>query len=181
MGGGGGDAEPLFRLFLRAWPAFQQDFRAHALLVTGPFMDERVRCSLVDDAGELDGITMVGFSSSMLSLVSTADLVVSMGGYNSLTEVVAAGKPLICSPRETPRTEQLMRAEILERLGLARVVRLDSEPAELAQAIHQGLQSAEQERPLAGAIDLGGGRRVADELLGEAVSRLTGSSTRVSP
>jgi predicted glycosyltransferase len=180
MGGGGGDAEPLFKLFLRAWPAVQRDFAAHALLVTGPFMDARVRSALVDDAGELDGITTVGFSSCMLSLVSTAELVVSMGGYNSLTEVVAAGKPLICCPRETPRTEQLMRAEILERLGLARVVRLDSEPAELARAIHQSLQSAEHELSLAGAIDLGGGRRVADELLGAAVGRATGSPRRVS-
>jgi predicted glycosyltransferase len=73
-----------------------------------------------------------------------------------------------------------MRAEILERLGLARVVRLDSEPAELARAIHQSLQSAEHELSLAGAIDLGGGRRVADELLGAAVGRATGSPRRVS-
>lgn len=166
MGGGGADAAALFTLFLQAWPAIQGAVAAHAVLVTGPLMDDDVRRSLVQASDGVAGITPVAFSPFMLSLVAAADLVVSMGGYNSVTEVVAAGKPLVCCPRVAPRTEQLIRATILERLGLARVVRLDSRPTELAQAIRQALADPALPRGAARRlIDLDGGHRVADELL----------------
>lgn len=174
MGGGGGDAAALFRLFLQAWPTVRSTVGANALLVTGPLMDDDVRRSLVQASAAVAGITTIAFSPSMLSLVAAADLVVSMGGYNSVTEVVAAGKSLVCCPRVTPRTEQLLRATILERLGLARMVRLDSEPAELACAIRQGLSDAARPHWSARALDLDGGRRVGDELLRPTVEPVVG-------
>jgi predicted glycosyltransferase len=180
MGGGGGDAEALFSLFLRAWPAVRSQVRAHALLVTGPLMDDAVRRTVVQVAGEAAGVTVSAFSPSMLGLVARADLVVSMGGYNSLTEVVAAGKPLVCCPRVSPRIEQLMRAQIFERLGLARVVRLDSNADELAVAILERLGSADGHRRLPSAIDLGGSGRVANALLGTDAGRAMGSAKEVA-
>jgi predicted glycosyltransferase len=178
MGGGGGDAEALFSLFLRAWPAVRSEVRAHALLVTGPLMDDAVRRMVVQVAGEAAGVTVSAFSPSMLGLIARANLVVSMGGYNSLTEVVAAGKPLVCCPRVSPRTEQLMRAQILERLGLARIVRLDSNSDELAASMLEALASPD--RRLAGAIDLGGSDRVADALLGTDAGCAVGLAREVS-
>jgi predicted glycosyltransferase len=169
MGGGGGDARRLFELVARAWPGVRDSQAAQALLVTGPLMDAAVRRALLRSCGAQAGISVVDFSPSMLSLVAAADIVVSMGGYNSVTEVVAAGKPLVCCPRTAPRTEQLMRASILERLGLARVVRLDADHPELATAISEALVEGGVARRTVGAIDLDGGRRVADEFLGSVV------------
>jgi predicted glycosyltransferase/nucleoside-diphosphate-sugar epimerase len=174
-GGGGGDAEPLFRLFLEAWPALGDTLSAQAVLVTGPLMTDPVRRELRRRASELEAITVIDVSASMLRLVGAADLVVSMGGYNSLTEVVAAGKPLVCCPRVTPRTEQLIRATILERLGLARVVQLDDDPAALVEAIRAGLTQARASSSPAGTIDLGGARRVAEELLEVREAELVGA------
>lgn len=174
-GGGGGDAEPLFRLFLEAWPAVTSALPAQALLVTGPLMGETVRRAILRRALQLEAITVIDFSASMLSLVEAANLVVSMGGYNSLTEVVAAGKPLVCCPRVRPRTEQLIRAAILERLGLARVVRLDQEPAQLAEAIRASLTHRRRSSGPPPAIDLEGADRVAQELLGVGEEQLVGA------
>lgn len=174
-GGGGGDAEPLFRLFLDAWPAVRDTLSAQAILVTGPLMTDQVRRGLRRRAMELEAITLIDASVSMLRLVGTADLVVSMGGYNSLTEVVAAGRPLVCCPRVTPRTEQLIRARILERLGLARIVHLDDDPAALVEAIRAGLNQARPSSAPTVTIDLGGARRVAEELLEVREAELVGA------
>jgi predicted glycosyltransferase len=45
-----------------------------------------------------------------------------MGGYNSVCEVLSAGKRALIVPRVQPRTEQLIRAQRLEALGLAEML-----------------------------------------------------------
>ena len=56
------------------------------------------------------------------SYVQAADIVVSMGGYNSVCELLSLGKPALIVPRTFPRREQLIRAEALDRLGLLRMI-----------------------------------------------------------
>jgi predicted glycosyltransferase len=41
-----------------------------------------------------------------------------MGGYNTLSEVVSQGTLSLVIPRETPRTEQLIRAKAFKKQGL---------------------------------------------------------------
>jgi predicted glycosyltransferase len=54
----------------------------------------------------------------MEKLMAAADLVISMGGYNTLCEVISQGTLSLVIPRETPRTEQLIRARAFRQQGL---------------------------------------------------------------
>ncbi|MBA2693124.1 MAG: hypothetical protein H0U65_11630 [Rubrobacter sp.] len=55
-------------------------------------------------------------------LVQGAGAVVSMGGYNTTTELLAARKPAVIIPRVEPRVEQLIRARRLSALGLIEMI-----------------------------------------------------------
>jgi predicted glycosyltransferase len=176
-GGGGGDAIEMFDRFLDAWPALSAHAPTRALLVTGPLMGEGARRSLTTKTRRLRGVELLDFSPAMLTLLAGADLVVSMGGYNSLVEAVTLRKRIVCCPRVAPRREQLIRGEILAGIGLATVARLDRmSGAEFAQVIHRALEGPPPPPEAWNRIDLGGAARVADELLGSTVSVLVGAT-----
>ena len=71
------------------------------------------------------------------------DGLVSMGGYNTLVEAVSRGVPTVCVPRTFPRSEQLLRAQAFERLGLLRTIH----PAQLTVARLRQEIAAALERP----------------------------------
>jgi len=55
----------------------------------------------------------------MERLIGAADVVVSMGGYNTVCEILSQGKASLIIPREKPRREQLIRAQVLHEHNLA--------------------------------------------------------------
>lgn len=46
--------------------------------------------------------------------MQAVDLVISMGGYNTICEILTQQTPALIIPRETPRQEQLIRAQCLK-------------------------------------------------------------------
>ncbi len=58
------------------------------------------------------------FHPRMEEVMKAADLVISMGGYNTICEILTQKTPALIIPRETPRKEQLIRAERLQKIGL---------------------------------------------------------------
>jgi predicted glycosyltransferase len=166
MGGGGGDAGALFRVFLKAWRRLENRMLGQALLVMGPLMDAATIASIEQRAARLPGIEILRSSKSVLSLIAGADVVVAMGGYNSVVEVLAARKPLVLCPRVTPRKEQLIRARLMAQLGLARVVQIERESSKsLAVAIEAALTERLPPAAAQRGVDLGGADRVAEILL----------------
>jgi predicted glycosyltransferase len=166
MGGGGDDAGDLFRVFLKAWQRLAGRVQGQALLVMGPLMEAATSASIEHRAARIPGVEVLHSSKSVLSLIEGADAVVAMGGYNSVVEVLAARKPLVLCPRVAPRKEQLIRARLMAKLGLARVVQIERESSKvLAGAIEAAL--TEPRPPAAGrqGVDLGGADRVAEILL----------------
>jgi predicted glycosyltransferase len=73
-------------------------------------------------------VDCVDFVDDAASYVQAADVVVSMGGYNSVCELLSLGKAALVVPRVRPRREQLIRARLLSRLGLLRMI----DPGELS-------------------------------------------------
>jgi predicted glycosyltransferase/nucleoside-diphosphate-sugar epimerase len=118
-GGGGGDAAELLAAFLGAWPAISGQTGGSAVLVAGPRMAGAERVGLASTAAAMPDIRLLESSVSMLTLISEADVVVSMGGYNTVVEALSARRPLIIVPRLAPRREQLIRARVMTDLGLA--------------------------------------------------------------
>jgi nucleoside-diphosphate-sugar epimerase/predicted glycosyltransferase len=169
MGGGGGDAGPMLLAAIEAWNSLRHLLFGEAVMVLGPLMAPADRAAVERRANQVAGVQVIHSSTSVLSLVAAADLVVCMGGYNSVVEVVAARKPLVICPRTTPRVEQLLRAEIMARLGLAQVARLDGDgdaSARIADAMVAALKAGPPPAQRWRAVDLQGARRVADLVLG---------------
>ena len=70
------------------------------------------------DGGDMVGIKTIPFHPRLEDVMDAADLVVSMGGYNTICEILSHRTPALIIPRETPRREQLIRAKCLNRLNL---------------------------------------------------------------
>jgi predicted glycosyltransferase len=67
---------------------------------------------------KLHGIKILPFHPRLEELMKGADLVISMGGYNTICEILTQETPALIIPRETPRKEQLIRATCLKERGL---------------------------------------------------------------
>ena len=63
-----------------------------------------------------------GWAADPYLYLRAADVVVTSGGHNSIAEVVAADRPLICIPEERPFGEQHAKAVAMQRAGAAVVV-----------------------------------------------------------
>ncbi len=115
--GGGGDGYGLMDAYLSMLEAGPGPSPFQSVLVTGPFMPVEKRQNIFQRAERL-GIVAILFFRRMEKILSAADLVVSMGGYNTLCETLSQGTVTLVIPRETPRKEQLIRAEVFRKQGL---------------------------------------------------------------
>ncbi|WP_319759526.1 glycosyltransferase [Maridesulfovibrio sp.] len=115
--GGGGDGYPMMDAYLKALEKYNpQHFRT--VMVTGPFMSKEQRLDLSNRAKKLS-VTFYHFYRRMEKLFSNADLVVSMGGYNTICEILSHKQVGLIIPRETPRLEQTIRANVMKEQNLA--------------------------------------------------------------
>lgn len=87
------------------------------VLVTGPQMDERDRAAVQRVAAGRRDLTMIDFSPKMDRWIAAAAAVVSMGGYNTVAEILSTTTPALIVPRTRPRAEQAVRADALSALG----------------------------------------------------------------
>ena len=106
------------------------------------------------------------FYADMPRLLAECDAVVSMAGYNTVSEILQSEKPCVLAPRTYPRMEQAIRAERLAARGLA-IALPEPRPSELRNAVHVALQRGRLDSTV--IPDLGGVRRVS-EIVGELLS-----------
>jgi predicted glycosyltransferase len=66
------------------------------------------------------------FNRKMENAIAAADCVVSMGGYNTMCEIISARRPSLIVPRSTPREEQHIRARIFAGNGLLEFIPWDT-------------------------------------------------------
>ncbi len=112
--GGGRDGFRVAETFLRA-P--EVEGRARVVL-TGPLLSRDRRLRLESLCGGRDDTRIVDFLDDPIPLICAADRIVSMGGYNSICEILAFQKRALIVPRTHPRQEQLIRCERLCARGL---------------------------------------------------------------
>lgn len=115
--GGGGDGCELLEHYLSMHEFFPTTLPFKTLMITGPFMPKSSRKRIRKKALQY-GIKTMPFLPQMERLIGAADLVISMGGYNTICEILSQQTPALIIPRETPRKEQLIRAEKLTEQGL---------------------------------------------------------------
>ena len=109
------------------------------LLLTGPHLPHSAFHDLRGRAERLPHARVLRSSNDVVSLVHASDVVVSMAGYNSVCGILAAQKPCILLPRTEPSREQVVRAELLSRLGLAQSLSWQCNAQEFGSAIDTAL------------------------------------------
>jgi predicted glycosyltransferase len=161
--GGGEDGSQLLEAFVEA----VRGAPWHGIVVAGPDMPADRRHAL-RRAAVAAGASFSVFAHDLASWMRGADAVVCMGGYNTLAEAVFRGTPTVCVPRVVPRTEQLIRARIFERLGLLRLLEPSAlDAANLRVAVAKALDSSRPElaRRALRALDFHGAWRAAEWLV----------------
>jgi predicted glycosyltransferase len=158
--GGGGDGHELVRRYLDAVEQGALD-GIRSVVVTGPLMSAGRRAELITRAEAARDVTLVGFADDLRSMISSATAVVSMAGYNTVVEELAASTPALLVPRSAPRLEQDIRARRLA--GAAPVERCPLEQLDgrrLAAFVDRARSGRQQ--PL--GVDLDGVTRAANRI-----------------
>lgn len=136
--GGGGDGFSVVSAALAAFAAAPLE-RTQAVVVPGPLMDPAERAELEAAARRCGpAVRLVPAVPDLGRIVAAADAVISMGGYNTVCEILSYGRPAVIVPRVRPRLEQLIRAEALAGRGLVRVLHpVDLTPARISSELRQ--------------------------------------------
>jgi predicted glycosyltransferase len=104
------------------------DFKT--LMITGPFLAPSRLDELADRARALK-VEIKPFIKNIEKRMANADLVVTMGGYNTLCEILSLRKPALVIPRDKPRQEQLLRAQVFRGRGLCDYIKWSDVSPEL--------------------------------------------------
>lgn len=165
--GGGVDGSALIETYV---PVAERMARRgfNSMVFLGPDMPTAQRRALKQQLFPLqDFVTVFDYRPDLIGFIELCAVSVSMGGYNTVSEVMSCGKPAVIVPRVFPRLEQLMRARILEQQGLAGVVEPDDlTPDNLETTIVDQIALADSAgRPDAHELlDFGGLRRITQRV-----------------
>ena len=134
------------------------------------------------------GVEIVCEEQSWPLTEHAADVVVSMGGYNTICELLTLRKRAVVVPRVRPVQEQCIRAERMEEMGLMRTVHPDRlTPQRLLEATTLELSELRGNGENPNTIRLDGLEQVADAIFGlmrterlEAAPRLQQTNSSLS-
>ncbi len=159
--GGGGDGRTIFQAMLRDLSIRDQgDF--DCLIVGGPLVSDADRAELRTGAGGRGNVHFLDFTDDLPSYIGAADAVISMGGYNTVCEILSLNRPALIVPRVKPRQEQLIRATVLSGHGLVDMIHPDDlEPDRLLTSTRDLLATSSHLRPM---LTLNGLPNVVSEL-----------------
>jgi predicted glycosyltransferase len=166
--GGGEDGAALLDNFLRA----AEGASWQGVAVAGPMTPEPDFQRLCALAGHT-GTVLRAFVPRLPSLFSQAHAVVSMGGYNTLTEALSVALPIVCVPRSGPRAEQFLRARAFGDLNLLEVLEPDHlTPTTMGAAVLRALATSRGalRGRVRAVLSFDGAERAARELVALAIS-----------
>ncbi|MCF6323971.1 MAG: glycosyltransferase [Gammaproteobacteria bacterium] len=121
MLGGGQDGARLAESFIAA--KLPENY--YGILVTGPYLPDDIKHKLLNDCAKEKNIRILDFIKEPGYLIEKADRVITMGGYNSICEVLSLEKKSLIVPRIEPRKEQWIRASRLQQMGVVDMLHPD--------------------------------------------------------
>ncbi len=136
---------PLLSAYMGALEQLPRDLDLFSLIVTGPELREeereiiRQRCEAVGERRA----RVVDFLPRFVDHMEAADVIVSLGGYNTMSEILSLGKRAVVVPFADEHREQAMRAAMLDRLGVIRTIAPEQlSPKRLAEALVAAFRDA---------------------------------------
>jgi predicted glycosyltransferase len=164
--GGGGDGARLIETSLKAMDKFN-DIPFKSLVVLGPDFPTARGKKIRSLYSRCKNILITNFVTHLQDFINASDLVISMGGYNTVCEILSLKKRAIIVPRVQPRVEQLIRAKKLSGNGLFEYIHPERlNPYILRERIKYTFSNG---RHFNSTIDLGGLRR-SSEVFNEYLS-----------
>lgn len=140
--GGGQDGYLVIESYLRGIGAMPIDKRIKSLVVCGPEMPAPQKTALQEQAAADPCVKFYESTGEMIDLMAAADVVVAMGGYNTVCEILSLKKRAVLIPRVRPTEEQWIRAERLSRLGFFKAIHPDYlTPELLMRSLLESLES----------------------------------------
>lgn len=153
--GGGEDGSQLFESYLKAQEQLTPHQRHKTLMILGPDMSTSTRSQLHRWAGQYAKIHTVDFTDDLMSYMDASDLVISMGGYGTMCEILTLNKRAIVIPRVKPVLEQWIRTSRMVELGLVNMIHPDTLTAPtLTKAIQDNLDVPGTPLPLSCSLSL---------------------------
>jgi predicted glycosyltransferase len=106
------------------------------------------------------------YTDDMMAYLDAANLVVSMGGYNTVCEILTLKKRAIVVPRVTPVEEQWIRARRMAKRGLFRFIHPDKvSPNSIMTMVNEEIAKPSCLHESHKGVDMGGLPRIADFIL----------------
>jgi predicted glycosyltransferase len=152
--GGGRVGADLLGAVLDAHALLAESRQLRLCVFTGPFMAEEDFSALEDKAASVPGVQLARFTTEFLSFMAAADLSISMAGYNTCMNILAARVPSLVWPFGQNQ-EQRLRAQKLAALGVLTLLHQeDLEPSRLAVLMEKALEAGRD--PVEPSVDLAG-------------------------
>ena len=129
-------------------------------MFTGPFSPDDVFERMKAIASQQDNLSVQRYTPNLLQYMQSADLSISMAGYNTTMNVLTTGvRSLLLPFTGNNDQEQTIRSQRLEELGIVSVIRPeDLDPERFAQRVINVLDKA----PSPMAFDLDGVKNTAE-------------------
>lgn len=112
--GGGGDGHEILDIFseyLASKDYAQSTTDINFLILTGPFIPSSSKQKIDLVSNGRANLIVKDFIANPSQVFQKCDLVISMGGYNTMCELASMQKKPLILPRTIPRKEQLIRAQ----------------------------------------------------------------------
>ena len=139
--GGGEDGVENIRCALDVERSLDGRARMRFDLVLGPLMGSRDAEALLRQIRNERGISAREYVENLADSMPAYDVVLSMGGYNTLCEVMARARRSVVIPRTHPRREQELRARALESREVLRVIHPEERtPERLLRTLCESLE-----------------------------------------
>jgi len=160
--GGGSVGKPILESAIQAFDHLKVDGTPHLYVYTGPYMADH-EVAYLKRLKKNKRIQIEKFKSDFLSYLAAADLSISMAGYNTTMNILAADVSALVWPFAENREQRLRAERLADRGALKLIDDQDLNPADLAGIISQTLARTDSRKT---GIDLDGAVHTAQWLEG---------------
>jgi predicted glycosyltransferase len=162
--GGGEDGFQLIDTYLTGIAKVDKKEKIRSLIFCGPEMPLKQQKQIAKKAALDSQVEVLEFTDDLMSYIDAADLVVCMSGYNTICEVLSAGKLAIAIPRTKPAQEQQIRSKFMAQGGFLDTIHPDNLTSQvLVDTILEKLNNT-NDRPIVSRLDLNGLPRICENI-----------------
>jgi predicted glycosyltransferase len=149
--GGGRSGYALLNCIMDAFPLLKQTNSIRIEMFAGPFRESDEFKKLATKA--VNGIRIRYYTRRFLDYLSAADLSISLAGYNTCMNLIAAQVPALIYPYSKQQEQPLRVAKMAKLIPMKMLHDKDIEPQRISRYIHKLLLESRSAEPVAVNLD----------------------------